>query len=86
MRRRVFSRVWGSYLLLGDIYRLEALGALLDIELHRIALIEAAIAGSLDSSIVNKHIFTGGTLNEAVPLFTVEPLDSTFLHGSPLCK
>jgi hypothetical protein len=66
----------------GDVVGLEALGALLDLELDPRALIEAAVAVGLDGGKVHKHILSAIPLDEPKTLGGIEPLDSTlFLHG-----
>ena len=62
-----------------DVRRLEALGAFEEIELHRLAFIQAAVAVLLDGGEVNENISPGGPLDEAVTFGSIEPLHCTLL-------
>src|SRR5579863_10091179 len=65
-----------------NVCRLEAFGALQQVKLHGLALVERAVAVLLDRGEVHKHIFARGALDKSIPLRPVEPLDCTFLsHG-----
>jgi len=62
--------------------RLEAFGALEQVKLHGLTLVERAVAVLLDGGEVHEYIFPRGALDEAIALRPVEPLDCTFLsHG-----
>jgi hypothetical protein len=68
-----------------DVDSLETLGSFFDIEFHRIAFIQAAIARRIDGGVMNEYIFAAGALNESVTFFSVKPLDSSLFHvTSPL--
>jgi hypothetical protein len=65
-----------------DVCRLEALGALQQVKLHGLTLVERAVAVLLDCGEVHEHIFPRGALDESIPFRPVEPLHCTFLsHG-----
>src|SRR6267378_2326924 len=65
---------------LADVLRLQALGTLSDLELHRIALGEAAEALSLDRREVDEHVRTRLLRDKAKALRVVEPLHLTLSH------
>src|SRR5438552_2608382 len=65
---------------LADVLRLQALGTLSDLELHRIALGEAAEALSLDRREVDEHVRTRLLRDKAKALRVVEPLHLTLCH------
>ena len=54
---------------------LEALGALLDLELHFLPLLERPVAVHLDLRMVDEHVVPALARNEAVALLVREPLD-----------
>jgi len=62
---------------------LEAFGAFGEIELYRLAFVQAAISVLLDGGEVHKHVLAGGPLNEPVALGSVKPLDCTFFSHKP---
>src|SRR5881397_3559426 len=62
---------------LADVLRLQALGTLSDLELHRIALGKAAEALSLDRREVDEHVRTRLLRDKAKALRVVEPLHLT---------
>jgi len=65
-----------------DVCRLEALGALQQVKLHGLTLVERAVAVLLDCGEVHEHIFPRGALDESIPFRPVEPLHCAFLsHG-----
>ena len=65
-----------------DVCRLEALGALQQIKLHGLTLVERAVAVLLNSGEVHEYIFSRGALDESISFRPVEPLHCTFLsHG-----
>lgn len=59
--------------------RLEALGALQQVKLHRFALVERAIAVFLNSGKMHKYVFSGGALDKAISFRPVKPLDCPLL-------
>ena len=62
-----------------DVACLEALGALEQIELHGLALVQGAIAVLLDGGEMHEDVFAGGPLDEAKTFGSVEPLhNATF--------
>src|SRR5437764_13916094 len=63
-----------------DVLRLQALGTLSDLELHRIALGEAAEALRLDRREVDEHVRTRLLRDKAKALRVVEPLHLTLGH------
>src|SRR5437867_10386463 len=65
---------------LADVLRLQALRTLSDLELHRIALGEAAEALSLDRREVDEHVRTRLLRDKAKALRVVEPLHLTLCH------
>jgi hypothetical protein len=66
-----------------DVCRLKAFGALQQIKLHGLTLIQGAVAVLLDGREVHEYIFPRGALDKSVSLRPVEPLDCTFLsHGN----
>ena len=60
-----------------DVGGLQALGALLNGELHLLALVEVAEPLALDSRIVDKHIGTVVLSDEPITLRPAEPLHRT---------
>src|SRR5690606_16044088 len=70
-----------------DARRLHALRAGLRLEVHRLALFQAAVARALDSAEVGEDVSRSiAGLDEAEALFSVEPLDGTCSHTAyPLC-
>jgi hypothetical protein len=70
---------------LTDVFRLQALRALLDLELDLGTFIQGTIAVVLDGRKVNEHVIAAGTLDESIALGGVKPLHNTFffhLHFS----
>src|SRR6266550_961789 len=65
---------------LADVLRLQALGTLSDLELHRIALGEAAEALRLDRCEVDEHVRTRLLRDKAKALRVVKPLHLTLSH------
>jgi len=59
--------------------RLEALGALEQIKLHRFAFVERAVTILLNRREMDEHVFTSGALDEPVTFCPVEPLHCTLL-------
>src|SRR5256885_17195644 len=68
-----------------DVLRLQALGTLSDLELHRIALGEAAEALRLDRREVDEHVRTRLLRDKAKALRVVEPLHLTQI-GRASCR
>src|SRR5205823_5988881 len=67
-----------------DVFRLQSLRSLLDVELHPLPLVQRAVTLRLNGSVMHEHVFTGITLDEAVPFIVVEPLDCpNFGHLKP---
>jgi hypothetical protein len=69
---------------LRDVFCLEALGALADLKLHKLAFVQRFIPIHLDGREVNEDVFSRLSLNEPVPLRRVEPLHHT-LFSSQRC-
>ena len=63
----------------GDVGRLRALGALLDVVLNLVALVQRAVARGVDSEDVGGAVVG---LDEAVALVGVEPLNGCLLYTS----
>jgi hypothetical protein len=65
-----------------DLLRLRALGALADLELHGLPLLEAPVAVRLDGAVVDEQVLTAvGRGDEPVALLGVEPLDGSLRHA-----
>ena len=62
------------------VLRLEPLGAAHDVELDRLAFLEAAEAIRLNSREVNEDVFAILPADETKTLCVVKPLDSTLFH------
>ncbi|CCI51660.1 hypothetical protein BN13_1130003 [Nostocoides jenkinsii Ben 74] len=61
---------------------LRALGALGDLELDPLGLVEAAVASGVDRRVVNEDVGAAAVLSdEAEALLSVEPLNSALCHG-----
>src|SRR5262245_21595793 len=60
---------------LGDVCRLESLGALADFELHLVVLLQRLEAFGLDGGVMHEHVRSALTLDEPEALRVVEPLD-----------
>jgi len=69
---------------LRDVFGLEALGALADLKLHKLAFIQRFIPVHLNGREVNEDVFSRLTLNEPIPLRRVKPLHHT-LFSSQRC-
>src|SRR5829696_3053405 len=64
-----------------DLLRLGALLTLRDVELDLLALLQLAVAATLDSRVVNEDIGAAAVLlDEAEALFAVEPLHGACCH------
>ena len=65
-----------------DVCRLKAFGALQQIKLHGLTLVERAVTILLYCGKVHEYILARGALDESIPLRPVKPLHCTFLsHG-----
>ena len=65
-----------------DVGRLKAFGALQQIKLHGLTLVERAVTILLYRGEVHEYVFTRGALDKSISLRPVEPLHCTFLsHG-----
>jgi len=63
------------------VFSLPALGALRNVELHGLTLLQALEAARLDCREVHKNIFATLAADETIPLCVVEPLYcSLFCH------
>src|SRR5947199_3861857 len=60
---------------LGDVAGLRALGAVNDLELHRLAFLERTEAVALNGRVVDEDVAASVTLDDPMPLGVVEPLD-----------
>src|SRR5215831_16169783 len=60
---------------LGNVAGLRALGAVNNLELHCLALLERAEAVALDGRVVHEDVAASVTLDETITLGVVEPLD-----------
>src|SRR5258708_3438045 len=58
-----------------DVFGLQALRALLDVEFHPLAFIQCPVSLRLDGAEMQEHIFPGIAFDEAVAFVVVEPLD-----------
>src|ERR1041385_5036937 len=65
----------GQVLDFGNVAGLRALGAVNDLELHRLAFLERAEAVALNGRVVHEDVAASVTLDETVTLGVVEPLD-----------
>src|SRR5262244_3821131 len=71
---------------LGDVAGLRALGAVNDLELHCLALLERTEAVALNGRVVHEDVAASVTLDEPIPLGVVEPLDlACDAHRSSSC-
>jgi hypothetical protein len=70
-----------EWLDLGDVFSLEAFGALADLKLDKLAFVQRLVAVHLDGGEVNENILARLALNEPVPLGSVEPLDDTLFSS-----
>jgi hypothetical protein len=76
------SQVNARTLCADDVCRLKAFGALEQVKLHGLTLVERAVAVLLDRGEVHEYIFHRGALDKSIPFRPVEPLHCTFLsHG-----
>ncbi len=66
------------------VTRLEAFGALQQIEFHRFALIESAVTVLLDCGEMDEDILPRGALDKTVALRPIEPLYCTLLSHKEL--
>src|SRR5215472_644 len=66
-----------------DVCRLKALGALEQVKLHGLALIQSAVAVLLDRRKMHEHIFPCRALDKSISFRPIEPLHCSFLsHGT----
>ena len=68
-------RTQTSQLEADDGFRLQALGSLLHLKLHSLALVEGFIPLRLDCAVVHEDVLTALTLDEPIALAGVKPLD-----------
>src|SRR5690606_29087217 len=69
-----------------DVDGMQTLGALNDLELHRLSGVERAISIHLDGRIMGEDVFvTSFRDDEAIPLGIIEPFDRADLHAAFLC-
>src|SRR3954451_18250061 len=65
-----------------DVLRLRALGALGDLELHALVLVQRAVALGRDRRVVDEDVCAAAVLgDEAEALLSVEPLHGTLCHA-----
>src|SRR5215472_16113839 len=64
---------------------LPALGALYEVELHRLAFLERTKTVRLDGAVVHEHVLTVLAADEAVTFGIVEPLHSSLFHNVAFC-
>jgi hypothetical protein len=57
----------------------KALGTFQELKFHGFSLVKGPVTIFLDRGKMYKNILTGGALNEAVPLGSIEPLDCSLL-------
>ena len=68
-----------------DVFSLQSLRSLLDVEFDAFPFIQGPVAGLIDDGgVVDEYVFTGFTLDEAVALVVVEPLDGACFASSYL--
>src|SRR5690554_6818506 len=66
-----------------DVDGMQTLGALNDLELHRLSGLERAISIHLDGRIMGEEVFvTSFRDDEAIPLGIIEPFDLADLHAA----
>ena len=80
MQAELEGRLYASY-----IISLQSLGALDDIELNLVTLLEGLISILLDGTVVDEDIWTVTSAEEAESLCAIEPFHFTFVlcHGAP---
>jgi hypothetical protein len=71
----LFVRLGGA-----NVFGLEALGALHDIEGHGLAFLKATEAVGLDGREMNENVLTVGAAEKAESLGVIEPLNCTLFH------
>src|SRR5918911_5604065 len=71
-----------------DVHRLQALVALLDVELHALAFGQRPVPLHCDLRVVDEYVLPTLALDEAVPLLVREPLDGALsqLATPSYCK
>src|SRR5690348_9746157 len=72
---RIYQKVSGG---LADVCGLRSFLALHNLELHRIAFLQALIAFAADGAVVNEHIGSVVPSDEPVSFGVIEPLHSSF--------
>ena len=65
----------------GDVFGLKALGALLDLKLHRLPFRQRLVAIHLNRGEMDKNVFSRLALNEPIAFCCVEPLDYTLFSA-----
>src|SRR5438128_9892254 len=60
-----------------NVFGLEALGALLDVELDFFAFVQGSVSGRLDGAVMDEDVLTAFALDKSVAFVVVEPLDCT---------
>ncbi len=63
-----------------DVFGLQALGALGDIELHRLAFLQALETARLDGREMHENVFARLAADKAVALGVIEPLYCSLFH------
>jgi hypothetical protein len=63
-----------------NVFGLQALGALGDIELHGLAFLQALESASLDGREMHENVFASLTADKAVPFGVIEPLYCSLFH------
>src|ERR671918_408169 len=89
--RNATGPVWGPVKALerlralrqNDVLRLQALVALLDVELNALSLGQGAVAVHLDGAVVDEDVVALLTLDESVALLVREPLDGALSQLLP---
>ena len=69
-----------------NVLGLQAFRPLLHVELHLFPLIEGAVSGLLDRTVMDEDVLTAITLDKSVAFVVVEPLNcADFWHRLPPC-
>src|SRR5262249_25423986 len=63
-----------------DVLCLQALGSLDDVELHRLAFLQAAEALVLNGGVVNEHVLAVLAADETIAFGVIEPLHCSLFH------
>lgn len=73
------------FLIANYVERVEALGTLLTLKIHRVSLVQGFEATLLNRREMHKNIFAGRALDETVPFGAIKPFHyTTFSHKYPL--